>query len=95
MKSIDNHKKLDMMKKRILTVVVALFVAVVPAMSQVFITDEEAWESDRAAKGPEAITVMIPEQNIKYDQFIPVGDGLLLLAGMGAAYLLGKRKKND
>ena len=32
------------MKKLILTVFVALFMAVAPAMSQVFITDEDAWD---------------------------------------------------
>ena len=83
------------MKKLILTVVVALFMAVVPAMSQVFITDEDAWDYVRAPQDASAIPVMVPEQDIKYDQFIPVGNGVLLLAGMGAAYLLGKRKKNE
>ena len=83
------------MKKLILTVVVALFMAVVPAMSQVFITDEDAWDFVRTPQDASEIPVMVPEQDIKYDQFIPVGNGILLLAGMGAAYLMGKRKKND
>lgn len=83
------------MKKLILTVVVALFMAVVPAMSQVFITDEDAWDYVRTPIDQSAIPVMVPEQDVPYDQFIPVGNGVLLLVGMGAAYLVGKRKKND
>ena len=83
------------MKKLILTVFVALFMAVAPAMSQVFITDEDAWDYVRTPQDASAIPVMVPEQDIKYDQFIPVGNGVLLLVGMGAAYLVGKRKKND
>lgn len=83
------------MKKLILTIVVALFMAVVPAMSQVFITDDDAWEYVRTPVDQSEIPVMVPEQDVPYDQFIPVGNGILLLAGMGAAYLMGKRKKND
>ena len=58
------------MKKLILTVVVALFMAVVPAMSQVFVTDEEAWDYVRTPVDQSAIPVMVPEQDIKFDQFI-------------------------
>ena len=34
-----------------------------------------------------------PGQNIYKDQAAPVGSGLLLLAGMGAAYALRKKRK--
>ena len=35
----------------------------------------------------------LPGQNIYKDQPAPVGSGLLLLAGMGAAYALRKKRK--
>lgn len=35
----------------------------------------------------------LPGQGYYYDQPAPVGSGLLLLAGMGAAYALRKRRK--
>jgi hypothetical protein len=35
----------------------------------------------------------LPGQNIYKDQAAPVGSGLLLLAGMGAAYALRKKRK--
>lgn len=84
-----------MMKKRILTIVAALTMAFTPAMAQVFVTDEEAWEHVRVATEDPNLGVMVPLQDVEYDQYVPVGNGLLLLAGMGVAYLVGKRKKND
>ena len=35
----------------------------------------------------------LPGQGYYYDQAAPVGSGLLLVAGMGAAYALRKRRK--
>lgn len=84
-----------MMKKRILTIVAALMMAITPAMAQVFITDEEAWEHVRSEVDKPTLNVIIPLQDVEYDQYLPLGDGLLVLAGMGAAYLLGKRKKEQ
>ena len=77
--------------------VTVLFMAVMPAMSQVFLTEEEMWESSRAEVDAEYIGNMVPMEDVVIDQWkhVPLGNGLLLLAGMGAAYLLGKRKKND
>ena len=86
-----------MMKKRIFALVTVLFMAVMPAMSQVFLTEEEMWESSRAEVEADYIGNMVPMENVTLDQWkhVPLGNGLLLLAGMGAAYQLGKRKKND
>lgn len=85
------------MKKRIFALVTVLFMAVMPAMSQVFLTEEEMWESSRAEVDAEYIGNMVPMEDVVIDQWkhVPLGNGLLLLAGMGAAYQLGKRKKND
>lgn len=80
------------MKKLIMTIAIATMLAV-PAMAQVFL-DDEAVNSNRVTtiEGPGAF---IPEQNVTYDQYTPVGEGILLLAGLAGAYLIGKRKKED
>ena len=82
------------MKKRILTIVAALTIAITPAMAQVFIDDDE-WNDGRVRSDATTVGAMVPGQDLPIDQYIPVGDGLLLLGGLGVAYLLGKRKKDE
>lgn len=82
------------MKKRILTIVAVLTMAITPAMAQVFIDDDE-WNDNRVQRDGDAVGAMVPSQDYDKDQYVPVGEGLLLLGGLGAAYLLGKRKKNE
>lgn len=84
------------MKKRILTIVAALTMAITPAMAQIFIEDDE-WSDNRVQKSEEEFGVMVPKENVDYDQwkYTPVGEGVVLLAGLGLAYLVGKRKKDE
>ena len=82
------------MKKRILTLVAVMLMAVVPAMSQVFMTDEDAWENLRVPTEEPNLGVMVPLQDVEYDQYIPLSGGMYVLAGLGAAYLLGKKRKD-
>ena len=82
------------MKKLIMTIAIATLMAV-PAMAQVFLDDEDLNNRAGSSEVPGAI---IPEQDVTYDQFqpyVPVGEGILLLAGLAGAYLVGKRKKED
>ena len=81
------------MKKRILTIVAGLMMAITPSMAQVFLDDDD-YNNTRAQYNGE-LGVMVPPQNDLHDQYVPVGEGLVLLIGLGAAYLLGKRKKNE
>ena len=85
-----------MMKKRLLTIVAALTMAITPTMAQVFIGDDE-WSDNRIQRSDEEFGVMVPAENVDYDQwkYVPVGEGLALLTGLGFVYLLGKRKKNE
>ena len=85
-----------MMKKRLLTIVAALTMAITPTMAQVFIGDDE-WSENRIQRSDEEFGVMVPAENVDYDQwkYVPVGEGLALLTGLGFVYLLGKRKKNE
>lgn len=85
------------MKKRIFALVAVLFMAVMPAMAQVFMTDEELWESDRVQSDAEHIGVMVPMEDVYMDQwkYAPIGDGVLFLAGLAGAYLFSKRKREE
>jgi len=70
--------------------------AMTPAMSQIFMISEDEYNGNRTPGDPGVLgSVMTPTQNINTDQYVPLGDGLLLLAGLGGAYLLGKRKKEE
>ena len=82
------------MKKRVLTIVAALTLAITPAMAQVFI-DEDDYDGGRARYQQGDFGVMVASQDVPVDQFIPVGEGLALLTGLGFVYLLGKRKKDE
>ena len=82
------------MKKLIMTIAIATMMAV-PAMAQVFLDDEDLNNRENGASTIEGLGVMVPEQNVTYDQYVPVGEGILLLAGLAGAYLVGKRKKED
>ncbi len=80
------------MKKLILAITTILTLASAPAMAQIFLDDEDL---NNRATNPDGFGVMVPEQNVTYDQYVPVGEGILLLAGLAGAYLVGKRKKED
>lgn len=82
------------MKKKIIAIAIATMMAV-PATAQIFLDDEDLNNRAGSSEVPGAI---IPEQDVTYDQFqpyVPVGEGILLLAGLAGAYLVGKRKKED
>lgn len=83
------------MKKRILTLTAALLMAASPAISQVIITEGDI-DHNRAEQAASEVTVMVPGQGWSLDQWkvAPLGEGVLLLAGLGMAYLIGKRKKD-
>ena len=79
--------------KKIFTILVISFIMASSAQAQVFITEND-YENPR--DGIETEWGVIPQQWITNDQandFAPLGDGVLLLAGLGGAYLLKKRNK--
>ena len=84
------------MKKRIIAIAIATMMAATPAMSQVFIDDEEM-NTMRDGTGTETPPpgVYAPEQDSPNDQYTPVGEGILLLAGLAGAYLIGKNRKEE
>lgn len=85
-------KKHTAMKKRIVTIILTLFMAVVPTMAQVFIMENDESLNPRDPNGSITFNVMVNSQDASNDQFVPLGEGILLLSSLAGAYLLRKRK---
>ena len=87
------------MNKRLFIILFTLVLSVGASFGQIIYTDEDYGTHLRSGSSNPEIGVMVPLQNSNLDQwkyeYVPLGDGLLLLAGLGAAYLIGKRKKNN
>lgn len=68
--------------------------AVAPVFGQIIITEEDP-NHNRAEQNNSNIGVMVLQEGVDYDQwkYAPLDGGVLLLAGLGAAYLAAKRKK--
>ena len=81
------------MKKRIIAITTVLMLAAAPAMAQVFLDDETS--NSNRVNGVTPPGAYVPEQDVDYDQYTPVGGGVLLLAGLAGAYLIGKRRKEE
>ena len=81
--------------KKLIAIIAALMLATAPAMAQVFIMDEDEYNNGRAGTDANGFGVMVPEQDVTYDQYLPLGEGIVVLAGLAGAYLLGKRKKEN
>lgn len=65
-----------------------------PASAQVFLDEED--KNTRIEEGMD-IANMVPQHFVEWDQadYLPVGDGAMLLGLLGGAYLLGKKRKKD
>ena len=80
------------MKKRIVSIVAILLMAVGATNAQVFMLENEE-EISRAFPDP-SDRPFIPDLGETNDQgYAPVGSGALLLAGLAGVYLLGKKKE--
>ncbi len=77
--------------KYILLIVVTILFVACPAKAQVFIMDDEFEGTMR--QNTEDFGLIVPIEGLDSDQYLPLGDGLLVLAALGGAYLMGKRKK--
>lgn len=84
------------MKKTIKTitiVVISLLLLVAgAAKAQIFLSDFDQGENPRVET--DEYGLIIGYQGGDLDQYVPLGDGLLLMVGLGAAYLMSKRNRN-
>ena len=73
----------------------ALLLCMASASAQVFTLDED--EFNNSLRHPAPTGPLVPFQGGDDDQslFTPVGSGLALLAALGGAYLVGKRRKEN
>lgn len=85
------------MRKRTCVIVIVLLMVAQSVMGQIIYTQEDVGTNLRAGGKSDQFEVMVPLQNSNLDQYqesyVPLGNGLLLLAGLGGAYLLKKKKK--
>ena len=87
-------KKTRMTFKGIVIVTVALLVLLSgTAKAQIFLQDFDQTESPRAPADDYGLFLGAPGSD--GDQYLPLGDGVLLLLGLGGAYLLKHRKRED
>lgn len=78
------------MNKRIAILTLTLMLAM-GAQAQIFLDDQASNRSDYQA---EEVGVM-PYHQVEHDQanYIPIGNGIALLAALGGAYLYRKKKR--
>ncbi len=79
------------MMKKIMILLTVVFLSVGPLKAQIFIADDE-FEGMMRKNNPD-FALVSPLQGFSSDQYLPLGDGVLLLVGLGGAYLLRKRNK--
>ena len=74
-------------------VAILLFVAMAfTAKAQVFMMDAD--ENYRDPEDPQVFAGLPSNFGMGTDYYLPVGDGIMLLATLGGAYLFRKREKN-
>ena len=71
--------------------------SVTPMFGQMILTEEDNGLNPRATATNPPLDVMVPLQNVDFDQwnYSPLSDSLLLLLGLGGGYLLAKRKRGE
>lgn len=80
--------------KGIVIVIVSLLVLLVgSAKAQIFLQDFDQTDNPRAKADDYGFIIGI--QGTDADQYLPLGDGLFVLVGLGGAYLLKNRKRED
>ena len=80
--------------KRAIGVIAILAVLSMPISAQVFFLDIDGEDNLREDE-LELVDLDVLEHSLTQDQtnYAPVGSGVLLLAALGGAYLLGKKKE--
>lgn len=81
------------MKKKINILILGLLLSTA-AQAQIFMTEDDHNLRSRSSE----VLGVVPLNGVNYDQtnetYTPIGEGVLLLAALGGAYLLKKKKNN-
>ena len=85
--------------KKVFLLTVSMLMLLMPLHSQVFMTQEDL-NKDRSQKWEDAgLVVPIHERDFgdeeEEEDYAPLGSGIVLLAALGGAYLLGKKGKEE
>ena len=87
------RRNIHNMQKRRRVIVLFLFMTMSLTMkAQVFMMDGD--ENYREPENPQVFAGLPENYGLGVDWYTPVGDGILLFAALGGAYLLNKRKKS-
>ena len=82
--------------KKVFMLMAAILLLSMPLRSQVFLTQEDL-DSERDGQ-LEDLGLIIPIHEQDFDQaepWAPVGSGIAVLAALGGAYLLGKKRREE
>jgi hypothetical protein len=79
--------------KKILLILTLLFTLAAPMRAQVFIMEEDENQFRNVFGNGEWNNTIVHGSADDQTNYVPLGDGLMLLAALGGAYLL-KKKKN-
>lgn len=98
MRKYTTHRINEMMKRAIMVVALCGFLVspkeIGQADAQVFIiSDEEYMNNTRYGTGDINNVPILPQGGQLDWTLAPIGDGVLLLLGLGGAYWLGKKRK--
>ncbi len=83
----------NMQKKRRVIVLLLFMTMSLTMKAQVFMMDAD--ENYREPENPQVFAGLPANFGAGYDYFAPVGNGIMLLAALGGAYLLKKNKKSN
>ena len=82
---------LNNLRNKIVVILIVLLFTTGITQAQVFIMDEDVNGNIRVSESE--FVVPVPYQGTDWDEYLPLDGGWLLLASLGGAYLLKKRKK--
>lgn len=81
--------------KKIYMLMIAALLLSMPLHSQVFQTQDDLNSEVKGQWEDMGLVVPIEEEEEDDAKYVPVGSSLAMLAALGGAYLLGKRKKQQ
>lgn len=63
-------------------------------MAQVFIMEDDESLNPRNPDGNITFNVIVNSQDVNNDQYLPLGEGVLLLSGLAGLYLMKRRHRD-